>query len=83
MKTKDKTKLIQDTIDVLNETLLKSMKAKIAFEVDGPNKYSLVLKSFGKRLKSYGQSFYTYDDVLSALRFLTDIIDRYMHEKRK
>lgn len=83
MTTKEKQKLIQDTIDVLNETFLKPMKAKIAFSVDGTNKYSLILKSGGKRLKSYGQSFYTYDDVLSALRFLTDITDRYMHEKRK
>ena len=83
MTTKEKQKLIQDTIDVLNSTFLKPMKAKIAFKVDGTNKYSLVLKSSGKVLKDYGQSFYTYDDVISALRFLTDITDRYMHEKYK
>ena len=83
MTRKEKQKLIQDSINVLNETFLKPMKAQVAFEVDGTNKYSLIIKSNGKRLKSYGQTFYTYDDVLSALRFYTDIFDRYMHEKFK
>lgn len=83
MTTKEKTKLIQDTIDVLNNTFLKPMKAKIAFEVQGQNKYALVLRYRKSNLKDYGQVFYTYDDVLGALRFLTDITDRYLKEHKK
>ena len=83
MTTKEKTQMIKDTIDVVNGTFLRPMKAKLAFEVEGTNKYSLILKSNGKRLKSYGQTFYTYDDVLSAVRLLTDITARYLKEKKK
>ena len=83
MTTREKTKYINDTIDVLNSTFFKPMKAEIAFSVDGTNKYSLILKLRNKRLKNYGQSFYTYDDVISALNFITDIFMRYSLEKKK
>jgi len=83
MTTKEKKEMIEDLCTLINGTYLKPMKAKIAFSVDGTNKYSLILVSNKKRLKEYGQSFYTYDDVLSALRFFTDIFVRATKEKNK
>ena len=80
MTTKDKTQLIESIIDNLNTNFLSSMKAKIKFVVKGRNNYCLALIFRQKELKC--QSFHGYDDVLSALNFYTDIIDRAMYERR-
>ena len=81
MNTKDKTELIESIIENLNKNFLSTMKAKIKFVVKGRNNYCLALVFRQKELKC--QSFHTYDDVLSALNFYTDIIDRAIHERRK
>lgn len=83
MTTKEKKQDIEDLCYLLNNTYLKPMKAEIAFSVDGTNKYSLILISNKKRLKDYGRSFYTYDDVLNSLKFILDIFDRATKEKNK
>ena len=80
MTTKDKTQLIESIIENLNTNFLSTMKAKISFVTKGKGKYYLALVFRQKELKC--QSFHTYDDVLSALNFYTDIIDRAMHERR-
>lgn len=81
MNTKEKTELIESIIENLNKNFLSTMKAKIKFVVKGRNNYCLALVFRQKELKC--QSFHTYDDVLSALNFYTDIIDRAIHERRK
>lgn len=81
MNTKEKTELIESIIENLNKNFLSTMKAKIKFVVKGRNNYCLALVFRQKELKC--QSFHTYDDVLSALNFYTDIIDRAIHESRK
>lgn len=81
MNTKEKTELIESIIENLNNNFLSTMKAKIKFVVKGRNNYCLALVFRQKELKC--QSFHTYDDVLSALNFYTDIIDRAIHERRK
>lgn len=80
MSIKEKTELINSIIDNLNVNFLKTMKAKIQFVVKGKGNYCLALVFRQKEMKY--QSFHTYDDVLSALNFYTDIIDRAMHERR-
>lgn len=80
MSIKEKTELINSIIDNLNVNFLKTMKAKIQFVVKGKGNYCLALIFRQKEMKC--QSFHTYDDVLSALNFYTDIIDRAMHERR-
>jgi hypothetical protein len=80
MSIKEKTELINSIIDNLNVNFLKTMKAKIQFVVKGKGNYCLALVFRQKEMKC--QSFHTYDDVLSALNFYTDIIDRAMHERR-
>ena len=81
MTTKDKTQLIESIIENLNTNFLSNMKAKIKFVVKGKANYCLTLVFRQKELKC--QSFHGYDDVLSALNFYTDIIDRAIHERRK
>ena len=81
MTTKDKTQLIESIIEDLNTNFLSSMKAKIKFVVKGRNNYCLTLVFRQKEVKC--QSFHGYDDVLSALNFYTDIIDRALHERRR
>lgn len=81
MTTKDKTQLIESIIENLNTNFLSNMKAKIKFVVKGKGNYCLSLVFRQKELKC--QSFHGYDDVLSALNFYTDIIDRAIHERRR
>ena len=80
MTTKDKTQLIESIIENLNTNFLSSMKAKISFVPKAKGEYCLALVFRQKELKC--QRFHSYDDVLSALNFYTDIIDRAMHERR-
>jgi hypothetical protein len=80
MTTKDKFELINSTINKLNEGFLSTMKAKISFVTKGKGKYCLALVFRQKELSC--ESFHTYDDVLSALNFYTDIIARAIHERK-
>lgn len=80
MTTKDKFALINTIIDKLNSGFLSTMKAKISFVTKGKGQYCLALIFRQKELTC--QSFHTYDDVLSALNFYTDIIERAMHERK-
>lgn len=79
MTIKQKTDEINRIIDDLNENFLHNFKAKIAFVVKGKGKYALTLVFRKREVKC--QTFLTYDDVLAALNFYEDIIDRANHEK--
>lgn len=81
MTTKEKRQEIEDLCFIINNTYYKPLKAELAFVVDGTNKYSLVFMLKGKRLKGLGQTFYTYDDAIAALKLIIDSFTRAMKEK--
>lgn len=75
MAVEQKKEQIQSLLDELNGTFLKPMKAKLHFEIECANKYHLFLKAGSHHLK-YDETFYTYDDIISALKLILDIVAR-------
>ena len=75
MAIDDKKEKINNLLTDINGTFLKPMKAKLHFEVECANRYHLFLKAGSHHLK-YDECFYTYDDVISALNLILDLVNR-------
>ena len=79
MKSLDKLDIINERIKMLNETILKNKKWKLAYVNKGTNNYCLSVVLNGKEL--YAASFATYGSVISALTLLQFIFLRALNEK--
>ena len=79
MKSWDKLGIINERIDVLNKTILKNKKWKLAFDNKGTNNYCLCVVLGKKEL--FAASFATYGSVVSALILLQFIFSKALNEK--
>ena len=79
MKSLDKLDVINERIKILNETILKNKKWKLAFDNKGTNNYCLCVVHCKKEL--FAASFATYGSVLAALMLLQFMFMRALNEK--
>ena len=79
MKSLDKLDVINERIKMLNETILKNKKWKLAFDNKGTNNYCLCVVHGKKEL--FTASFATYGSVLAALMLLQFMFMRALNEK--
>ena len=79
MKSLDKLAVINERIKILNETILKNKKWKLAFDNKGTNNYCLCVVHGKKEL--FAASFATYGSVLAALMLLQFMFMRALNEK--
>ena len=79
MKSLDKLDVINERIKILNETILKNKKWKLAFDNKGTNNYCLCVVLDKKEL--FAASFATYGSVLAALMLLQFMFLRALDEK--
>ena len=79
MKSLDKLDIINERIKILNETILKNKKWKLAYANKGINNYCLCIVHDKKEL--FSVSFATYGSVISALTLLQFMFLRALNEK--
>ena len=79
MKSLDKLDVINERIKILNETILKNKKWKLAFDNKGTNNYCLCVMHGKKEL--FAASFATYGSVVAALMLLQFMFMRALNEK--
>lgn len=79
MKSLDKLDVINERIKILNKTILKNKKWKLAYVNKGINNYCLCIVHDGKEL--FTAQFATYGSVLAALMLLQFMFLRALNEK--
>lgn len=79
MKSLDKLDIINERIKLLNETVLKNKKWKLAYDNKGTNNYCICVVQNKKEL--FSASFATYGSVIAALMLLQFMFLRAMNEK--
>ena len=79
MKSLDKLDAINERIKILNATILKNKKWKLAYSNKGVNNYCLCIVLDNKEL--FAASFATYGSVLAALMLLQFMFMRALNEK--
>lgn len=81
MTPKEKLKLIESKITLLNDNVLKNKKWKLNYINRGANNYCITIV-LGKK-EMFNGKFNTYDSVLSALELLENMFSKALDELNK